>query len=394
MIPLRQGTDNQTVPLGYFLDPGDGNTEKTGLTISNTDIKLHKAGAVSLVSKNAGGATHMANGIYYTALDSTDTNTAGPLTIFVHVSGALPVRLECYVFPQQVYDSLYAGSDKLEVDAVQIEGSDATDRIRDSVVDDETRIDASAINALSSHDPGGTIARDSDVQTLLSKIQGTLASGTHQPQSGDAYAIVNNAGYGNVAIMLTAAGIYDIVSGSYGNAAIKAVLDDAKAVTDKLDSAMEADGAVYRFTQNALEMAPSGGATDWTDSEKQQIRDALGIDGAKLTSQNGKLQDIKLQTDKMAFTSGNIHSHVKAIDDIDFSDTMKSSISSSIFSHVVEGTKTFIEIIRVILSVLAMKTSGSGTNTIKFRDLSDTKDRVVVTVDQDCNRTSVTLDGT
>lgn len=32
-----------------------------------------------------------------------------------------------------------------------------------------------------------------------------------------------------------------------------------KAVTDKLDTAMEIDGAVYRFTQNALELAPSAG---------------------------------------------------------------------------------------------------------------------------------------
>jgi hypothetical protein len=34
-----------------------------------------------------------------------------------------------------------------------------------------------------------------------------------------------------------------------------------KAVTDKLDTAMELDGAVYRFTTNALEQAPSGGAS-------------------------------------------------------------------------------------------------------------------------------------
>jgi hypothetical protein len=34
-----------------------------------------------------------------------------------------------------------------------------------------------------------------------------------------------------------------------------------KAVTDKLDTALELDGAVYRYTTNALEQAPSGGAS-------------------------------------------------------------------------------------------------------------------------------------
>jgi len=47
--------------------------------------------------------------------------------------------------------------DRQPVNAEQIEGSDATDQIRDAVVDDATRIDASALNTLSGHDPGATI---------------------------------------------------------------------------------------------------------------------------------------------------------------------------------------------------------------------------------------------
>jgi hypothetical protein len=107
MFPLRYNTAGQEVPLGYFLDSADGDTEETGLTIANTDIKLHKSGATSLANKNSGGATHMSNGIYYAVLDATDTNTLGPMVIFVHVSGALTVRLECIVYPAAVYDGLY-----------------------------------------------------------------------------------------------------------------------------------------------------------------------------------------------------------------------------------------------------------------------------------------------
>lgn len=111
---LKQSTASQEVPLGYFLDSTDGNTEETALTIANTDIKLWKSGATSLVNKNSGGATHMANGLYYAVLDATDTDTLGPLVIFVHVAGALPVRLECQVLPANVYEALVAGSEWLE----------------------------------------------------------------------------------------------------------------------------------------------------------------------------------------------------------------------------------------------------------------------------------------
>ena len=118
-IRLKQSTAGQEIPLGYFLDQLDGNTEETELTIANTDIKLWKMGATSLVNKNSGGATHMANGLYYTVLDATDTNTLGALVVFVHVSGALAVKVECEVQAANVYDSLIGGGDYLQVDVTQ-----------------------------------------------------------------------------------------------------------------------------------------------------------------------------------------------------------------------------------------------------------------------------------
>lgn len=113
-IRLKQSTASQEIPLGYFVDSTDGNTEKTALTIANTDIKLWKSGATTLANKNSGGATHISNGIYYAVLDATDTNTLGPLVIFVHVTGALPIRLECEVLQANVYESLVAATEYLE----------------------------------------------------------------------------------------------------------------------------------------------------------------------------------------------------------------------------------------------------------------------------------------
>jgi hypothetical protein len=164
-MKLKQSTASQEVPLGPFLDPADGATPVTGLTIANTDIKVWKRGATSLANKNSGGATHMAGGVYYCVLDATDTDTLGPLVVFIHVAGALAVKVECEVLPANVFDSLVDGSDNLQVDATQIEGSDATNQIRDAVVDDATRIDASALNTLSSHDPGEAIMGATDLGT-------------------------------------------------------------------------------------------------------------------------------------------------------------------------------------------------------------------------------------
>ncbi len=142
-IKLKQSTASQEIPLGYFVDSTDGNTEKTALTIANTDIKLWKAGATTLASKNSGGATHISNGIYYAVLDATDTDTLGPLVIFVHVTGALPVRLECEVLQANVFESLVAGTEFLETTAlknnVSVSGSAITVTKRDNATTQYTK---------------------------------------------------------------------------------------------------------------------------------------------------------------------------------------------------------------------------------------------------------------
>lgn len=107
---LRQSTASQEIPLGYFVDSTDGNTEETALTINNTDIKIWKTGATTLANKNSGGGTHISNGIYYATLDATDTDTIGSLVVFCHITGALAIRVECVVLDEAVYDELFGTS--------------------------------------------------------------------------------------------------------------------------------------------------------------------------------------------------------------------------------------------------------------------------------------------
>jgi hypothetical protein len=52
---LRQSTASQEILLGPFVDSTDGVTAETGLTITNTDIKLWKGGTTAEANKNSGG---------------------------------------------------------------------------------------------------------------------------------------------------------------------------------------------------------------------------------------------------------------------------------------------------------------------------------------------------
>lgn len=118
-IDLKKSTASQEILLGPFLDDDDGITQKTGLTIANTDIKLFKTGATAFTNKNSGGATELANGFYYAVLDATDTDTAGPLVIKVQVTDCLCVRHEFNVLRAEYYDAKY-GSGNMPVDVQTI----------------------------------------------------------------------------------------------------------------------------------------------------------------------------------------------------------------------------------------------------------------------------------
>jgi hypothetical protein len=62
--------------------------------------------------------------------------------------------------------------------------------------------------------------------------------------------------------------------------------------------------------------------------------------------------------------------------------------------EILEGTTTVEQAIRLLLASLVGKSSGIGTTTVTVRDINDTKDRIIATVDATGNRIAVTRDGT
>ena len=122
---LKQSTAF-TFRIGPFLDT-DG-AAVTSLTISQADIQISKAGGAFAQTSASPTTTHDADGWYQCPLTSTDTNTLGSLTVQIDEAGAVPVWEHFMVLPANVYDSLIAGSDNLQVDTVQVTGTAQTAR--------------------------------------------------------------------------------------------------------------------------------------------------------------------------------------------------------------------------------------------------------------------------
>ena len=110
MMLLKQSTA-VTVKIGPFVDNSDGDTEETGLTISQADVRLAKNGGNYAQKNESSACTHDELGVYDCDLDATDTGTLGRLKLNVHESGALSVWHDYMVVPANVYDALVAGSD-------------------------------------------------------------------------------------------------------------------------------------------------------------------------------------------------------------------------------------------------------------------------------------------
>lgn len=83
-------------------------------------------------------------------------------------------------------------------------------------------------------------------------------------------------------------------------------------------------------------------------------------------------------------------------DGVVLSSATQQSIATALLdlSNGVEMSYTLRQALRLILSSAAAKLSGAGTNTVVFRDIGDTKDRITAGVDGDGNRTAVSVDAT
>lgn len=163
------------VTIGPFVDATDGLTPETGVTLSGADeAEIIKHGSTSVV--DISGATWAAvtgcDGYYSLTLTTSHTDTEGMLIVVVQDdSVCLPVKAEYMVLAAQVYDSMILGTDYLQTDAVQIEGTDATNQINaecDTALADYDAPTATEMTAAFTEIKGATWSSSTDTLEAIS----------------------------------------------------------------------------------------------------------------------------------------------------------------------------------------------------------------------------------
>lgn len=251
MQELRQSTEI-TVRCGPFVDFSDGVTLETGVTLSGADqaeLLKHNGVATVDISSATWAAVSGAAGWYDLTLTTSHTDTLGCLDVVVQDADVcLPFHKQFMITAQNWWDSKYS-TDNLQVDVTQVEGSDATDQIRDSIVDDATRIDASALNTAST-------AISSDGSGLSAIPWNASWDAEVQSECNDAIVAVH---------------LDHLFAVDYDPASKPGV------ATALLNELVESDGGVSRFTANALERVINATLTELSTGEPSATPD---LDGA------------------------------------------------------------------------------------------------------------------
>ena len=322
---IKQSTSTKAIPF-YLVSSTDHIAPKTGLAPT---VTISKNGAA--FGSPAGAVTEIGSGWYKIAANATDSNTVGSLLVHATGTGADPFDVEHEVVEATLakgtditgFNDISAANIQTELTTYGALKPTAAGRTLDVSTGGEAGLDWANIGAPTTTQnlSATTISTSQTVATvtngvsltsgerttlagviwniltstlttvgsigklLVDNVNATISSrstyaGTDTPGTTTLLARVptDPADASDIAASFTTVnGKLDAID-NFVDTEVGAI----KTTTDKLDTALEIDGAVWRYTVNALENAPAGGgggATDWTTAEKDQIRYRLGIDG-------------------------------------------------------------------------------------------------------------------
>lgn len=218
------------------------------------------------------------------------------------------------------------------------------------------------VGSRSSHSAADVWA--SAARTLTAATNITSTGGTTVPQTGDSFARL-----GAPAGVSTSADI----------AAVKADSAAIKAKTDNLPT----DPADESLLEAAITAATSPLATAANLAIVAGYTDDIGVAGAGLTA---------LGDTRLANLDAAVSTRAVAGDAMALTAGERTALTAVVWAYVVEGTHTAVKLMRLFAAALAGKLSGAATATNTIRDIDDTKNRIIATVDADGNRTAITLD--
>lgn len=342
--------------------------------------------AVTEIQAGLATPTNITAGTMTTVTNLTNAPTNGDLTATMKasVTAAVPTAAANAdaVWDEAIAGHLGAGSTGAALNAAGSAGDPWTTPLPGAygagtagkIIGDNVNATVSSRSSHSAADVWAAVTRtltaasdSSGITTLLTRIVGTLATGTHEPQSGDAYARLGAPAGASVSADIAAIEAQTDDIGVAG-AGLTALGDTRLANLDAAVSSRStyAGGAVASVTGAVGSVTAA--VTVGTNSDKTGYALTAAYDPAKTAAQAG---------DAMALTSGE-----------------RTTLTAAIWAYVVEGTHTAVQYMRLMAAALFAKLSGAATTTVTIRDVDDTKARITATVDADDNRTAVTIDGT
>lgn len=366
-IVLRVKILNSSVSTGAGL---------TGLTSASSGL------IISTIADNEATATA------YTVAGST-IETIATLGTF-----AAPTATKCRfkevdatnhkgVYEIQIADARFAVSNAKSLlvsilGATNAAETDALIPLSDLDPYDAVRAGLTALPNAAAEAAGGLYTRGSGAGQLSQSANGELGVVTlaktlttytgDTPQTGDAYAVVSSGTHGNAALKTLIDALDNFV-----DTEVAAIL----AVTDKIDTALVLDGAVYQFTANALELAPTGGSAPTASqiADEVQTRTIAGVTLVATTTNLTNLPAIPANWLTAAGTAADFTTEVQAglataanlATVAGYIDTEVASILATV-NHVTYGNsaiKTAVDNIVVATgaSDLTTKTADSATLT-------------------------------
>jgi hypothetical protein len=173
---------------------------------------------------------------------------------------------------------------------------------------------------------------------------------------------------------------------------LPAAVFDAERIDPLMGQALHY-GTAQSGASLAVALATTASSTDgWYTGQKVVILSGTGARQSRyVTGYTGSSRSCAIDR---AWVTNPDATSVVAVLPVGFLVSTLDAVADAVHDEQVDGSTTFRQSTRLQNAVLAGKASGLATTTATYRDLADTKNRVVATVDTSGNRTAVTRDVT
>lgn len=154
------------------------------------------------------------------------------------------------------------------------------------------------------------------------------------------------------------------------------------------DEAIAGHATAGTFGAKNQKVVPSETLNDYK-ADVSSLATSLQVTGVenKIDTVDSVVDDIKAKTDNLPADPASQSAVESAIDEI------PAGISADdILNSIIEGAVTLRDSLKLANAMNAGKVSGGKTTSIVFRDLADTLDRIIMTVDENGNRSAVVKD--